>query len=134
MPRAGLTVDRVVEEAAAMADEVGLSQLTLKALAERLGVRQPSLYKHIESLAGLRRSISVCAKVELASALARAAVGRSGADAIHSMAHAYRTWAHLHPGRYEAAQFAPASGNVEDEAASFAVVQILCRCPWRLRA
>ena len=107
-----------------MADEVGLSQLTLKALAERLGVRQPSLYKHIESLAGLRRSISVCAKVELASALARAAVGRSGADAIHSMAHAYRTWAHLHPGRYEAAQFAPASGNVEDEAASFAVVQI----------
>ena len=108
-----------------MADEIGLGQLTLSALAERLGVRQPSLYKHIESMAGLRRSISVRAKGELADVLARAAVGRSGADAIHSMSHAYRAWAHLHPGRYEAAQTAPAPGDREDEVASSAVVQII---------
>jgi len=67
MPRAGLTGDRVVEEAAQMADDVGLGQLTLAALAERLGVRQPSLYKHIDSMAGLQRSISGRAKVELSS-------------------------------------------------------------------
>jgi AcrR family transcriptional regulator len=125
MPRAGLTVDRVVEEAERMADEAGLGQLTLTALAERLGVRQPSIYKHIDSLAGLRRSISIRAKAELGDVLARAAVGRSRADAIQAMSQAYRTWALEHPGRYEAAQHAPAPGDAEDEAASSAVVQIL---------
>jgi AcrR family transcriptional regulator len=124
MPRAGLTADRVVEEAERMADDAGLGQLTLTALAERLGVRQPSIYKHIDSMAGLRRSISIRAKAELADVLARAAVGRSRADAIHAMSQAYRTWALLHPGRYEAAQYAPAPGDAEDEAASWAAVQI----------
>jgi AcrR family transcriptional regulator len=124
MPRAGLTADRVVAEAEQMADEDGLGQLSLTALAGRLGVRQPSIYKHIDSLAGLRRSISIRAKAELGDVLARAAVGRSGADAIHSMSHAYRAWALLHPGRYQAAQVAPAPGDADDEAVSLAVVRI----------
>ena len=41
-------------------------------------------------------------KRELGDVLARAAVGRSGADAIHAMSHAYRAWALKHPARYEA--------------------------------
>ncbi len=125
MPRAGLTSERVVEEAEKMADEVGLREFTLAALAQRLGVRQPSLYKHIDSMAGLQRNISVRAKVVLGDVLARAAVGRSGADAIVAMAQVYRQWALLHPGRYMAAQIAPALGDDEDEAASFAIVQII---------
>ena len=72
-----------------MADEVGLAQLTLAALAERLGVRQPSLYKHIDSMADLHRSISLQAKHEFGEVLVRAAVGRSGSDAIRAMSHAY---------------------------------------------
>jgi AcrR family transcriptional regulator len=124
VPRVGLTEVRVVEEAERLADEVGLAQLTLAALAERLGVRQPSLYKHIDGMAGLRRSISIRAKVELADILARAAVGRSGGGAIQSMSRAYRQWALHHPGRYEAAQWAPAAGDEEDEVASSTVVQI----------
>ena len=125
MPRAGLTRDRVVAEAAIMADQVGLSRLTLAALAERLGVRQPSLYKHIDSMAGLQRSISLQAKRELSDLLGRAAVGRSGADAIHAMSHAYRTWAILHPARYEASNSMPTPGDVEHETASSAGIQII---------
>jgi AcrR family transcriptional regulator len=113
-----------VDEAERIADEIGLPQLTLAALAERLGVRQPSLYKHVDGMAGLQRSISIRAKVELADVLARAAVGRSGADAIRSMSHVYRQWALEHPGRYEAAQWAPTPGDEEDEVASSNVVQI----------
>ena len=48
VPRAGLTEARVVDEAERIADEVGLARLTLAAIADRLGVRQPSLYKHID--------------------------------------------------------------------------------------
>jgi AcrR family transcriptional regulator len=125
MPRAGLTEDRVVEEAERMADEAGLSQLSLTALAARLGVRQPSIYKHIDSLAGLRRSISIRAKGELGDVLARAAVGRSGGDAIAALSVAYRSWALLHPGRYEAAQHGTVPGDTEDEAVSLAVIEVI---------
>jgi AcrR family transcriptional regulator len=124
MPRAGLNQDRVVTAAEEMADEVGLSQLTLAALAVRLGVRQPSLYKHIDGTAGLQRSISIRAKVELGDVLARATVGRARDDAVESMAHAYRSWALRHPGRYQAAQSAPGPDDTEDEMASAAVVGI----------
>jgi len=122
--RAGLTEILVIEEAERLADEVGLPQMTLAALAGRLGVRQPSLYKHIEGMDGLVRSISVRAKNELAYVLARAAVGRERAEALTSISHAYRGWALAHPGRYAAAQSAPAPGDTEDQAASLAVVQV----------
>lgn len=108
-----------------MADEVGLTSLTLAALAERLGVKQPSLYKHIDSLAGLHRSVSLLAKRELGEAIARAAVGRSGAGAIFAMSHAYRNWAILHPGRYDVSQTPPAPGDVEDETTMLAAIQTI---------
>jgi AcrR family transcriptional regulator len=108
-----------------MADETGLHSLTLAALAERLGVKQPSLYKHIDSLAGLHRSVSLLAKRELGEAISRAAVGRSGADAIFAMSHAYRNWAILHPGRYDVSQTPPAPGDVEDETTMMAAIQII---------
>ena len=124
MPRAGLTETRVVEEGERIADEVGLSSLTLAALAERLGVRQPSLYKHVAGTDGLRRSISIRAKIELAAVLRQATVGRARGDAIASMARAYRAWAKQHPGRYAATQRAAAPGDADDEVASAEVVQV----------
>jgi AcrR family transcriptional regulator len=124
MPRAGLTETRVVEEGERIADEVGLSNLTLAALAERLGVRQPSLYKHISGTEGLRRSIALRAKRELADVLGRAAVGRARGGAITAMARAYRSWAHEHPGRYAAAQRAPVAGDIDDEIASANVIRV----------
>lgn len=124
MPRAGLTQTRVVEEAELIADEDGLARLTLAAVAGRLGVRQPSLYKHVDGMDGLRRGIAVRAKNELAGVLSRAAVGRSRGDAVVSMAHAYRAWALRHPGRYAAMQRAPAAGDADDQAASRATVQV----------
>ena len=125
MPRAGLNRDRVVEEAGDLADEVGLNNLTLVALAARLGVRQPSLYKHIDSMAGLHRDVGVQAKRALGEVLARASVGRSGADAITSMSHAYRAWATKHPARYAASNLMPAPGDIEDEAVSVAAIQVI---------
>jgi AcrR family transcriptional regulator len=108
-----------------MADEVGLNRLTLAALAERLGVRQPSLYKHIDSMAGLHRDIAVHAKRDMGEVLARASVGRSGAEAISAMSHAYRDWALKHPARYEASNLMPAPGDLEDEAVSIAAIQVI---------
>jgi AcrR family transcriptional regulator len=125
VPRAGLTQDRVVVEAERLADEVGLPRLTLAALAERLGVRQPSLYKHVDGMDAVQRSIAVRAKAELGEVLGRAAVGRSRGEAVRALARAYRQWAHEHPGRYAATVRAPQAGDPEDERASAAVVGIV---------
>ena len=123
--RAGLNPNRVIEEAERIADELGLAHLTLTLLAERLNVRQPSLYKHIDGMTGLQHSITVRGKKELADVLARAAVGRARGDAVVAIAHAYRRWALEHPGRYAAVQTAPTPGDAEDEVASRAVVGVM---------
>lgn len=111
MPRAGLSSTTVVAEAACLVDEVGWEQLTMAALADRLGVRLPSLYKHIDSLDGLRRSIGLLALSELLGVLSSAAVGRAGVDALRAVSRAYRAYANSHPGRYVATIRAPGAGD-----------------------
>ncbi|MCZ7378203.1 MULTISPECIES: TetR/AcrR family transcriptional regulator [unclassified Micromonospora] len=107
MPRVGLNQQTVVREAARLADEVGYQQLTLAALAGRLGVALPSLYKHVRGADALAQKLSALATAELATELTTAAVGRSGGDALRAMADAYRDYAHRHPGRYPATQQVP---------------------------
>lgn len=124
MPRAGLTNTVVVEEAERMIDEPDAGPLTLAALAARLGVKQPSLYKHIVGMDDLRRSIAVRAKLELAGVMARSAVGKAGGDAITAMSLSYRKWAAAHPGRYAATVRGPITGDAEDEAASLEVTKV----------
>jgi AcrR family transcriptional regulator len=108
-----------------LADEVGLRRLTLAELATRLGVRLPSLYKHVSGMEGLQREIAVRAKTELALLLGRSAVGRAGPAAVRSIAEAYRAWAKEHPGRYTATQRAPAPDDEADLAATTDAVGVL---------
>ncbi|MFC9483326.1 TetR/AcrR family transcriptional regulator [Streptomyces griseus] len=125
MPRAGLDTSAVVAAGAALADEVGWAGLTMGLLADRLGVRPPSLYKHVASLHELRHGISVRAKRELAHHLARECVGRSGPDAVRAFADSYRRWALEHPGRYAATVPAPAAGDEEDRDAGEEALRVL---------
>ena len=55
----GLQRERVIETAAALADQEGLEAVTLARVAAELGVRSPSLYSHVDGLAGLRRAIAL---------------------------------------------------------------------------
>ena len=125
MPRAGLTRDRVVETAARIADESGLDSLTLAAVAAELGVRTPSLYKHVDGLPALRRLLAVRAKRDLAGVLAAATVGRARGDALRALALAYRAWAADHPAAAAAAQAAPDPDDAEDVAASTAATEVV---------
>ena len=115
----------MIEEAERIIDEIGLPRLTLSAIAERLGVRQPSLYKHVDGMDALRRSLSLRAKHEVANVLAHATVGRERANAIVAYSDAYRAWAKEHPGRYEAVQLPPDLDDAEDVEASQASLQII---------
>src|SRR5690606_16147986 len=98
--RAPLSRAVVVEEAARLADEVGWDRLTLAALAKRLGIATPSLYKHVESLDALLGEVALLSIRELTDVMRDAAVGRAGGDALRSVCAAYRRYVHEHPGRY----------------------------------
>ncbi|HEX5203309.1 MAG TPA: TetR-like C-terminal domain-containing protein [Actinoplanes sp.] len=102
MPRAGLDPAAVVAAAAGLADEIGLANVTMGALAERLGVRAPSLYKHVTGQADLNHRIAALALTELGDALRDALQGRAGRDALGAAARAMRAFVVEHPGRYAA--------------------------------
>jgi len=102
VPRAGLHPAAVVAAGADLADEIGFGGLTMGALAERVGVRTPSLYKHIASQDDLHRQIAVLAFTEAGHAVGVAVQGRSGKDALSAAAHALRDFVLAHPGRYAA--------------------------------
>ncbi|MFG1926500.1 TetR/AcrR family transcriptional regulator [Cryptosporangium sp. NPDC048952] len=100
MPRVGLDPAAVVAAAAGLADEVGLTNVTMGLVAERLGVRAPSLYKHVSNQADLNRRIADLALTEVGDALRDGLQGRSGRDALAAAAHATRAYVLEHPGRY----------------------------------
>ncbi|MFD7132275.1 TetR/AcrR family transcriptional regulator [Streptomyces sp. NPDC059894] len=104
MPRAGLTVDRLVVAAADLADEVGFDNVTLSALARRFGVKDASLYSHVKNLQDLRTRVALLAGGEMIDAIADAVAGRAGRQALAGFAGAYREYALRHPGRYAATQ------------------------------
>ena len=125
MPRAGLSTQKVVREAAALADEVGYDKLTLAGVAERVGVRLPSLYKHIASLEALRQGVAALATGELAHTMTSAAVGQAGSDALHAIADAYHDYGRAHPGRYAATVRAPQPTDAAHNAAAEDVLRVV---------
>jgi AcrR family transcriptional regulator len=125
MPRAGLTTAIVTNEAGKLADEVGFDHLTLSALALRLGVRQPTISKHVDGTAGLHREMALLAKAQMADVMRRAAVGRSRDEALLAIAVAYREWAIEHPGLYAATVRAATPGDADDERAALEALQVI---------
>ncbi|MFF3567782.1 TetR/AcrR family transcriptional regulator [Nocardia jiangxiensis] len=111
MPRAGLTRDRIIAEAALVADEAGLERLTLAAVAQRCGVSLPGLYKHIDNLEAVKRDLAILSVGELTTVLADATAGLSGRDALRAICTAYREYARTHPGRYAAGIVAPTTAD-----------------------
>ena len=125
MPRAGLAPARVVAEAAAVADELGLDAVTLAAVAKRLGVRLPSLYNHVSGPDGLRRGLALLGVRELTARISAAAVGRSRRDALVGMARAYRAFARERPGLYATTVRAPDPVDEELLAAASAALDVV---------
>lgn len=116
---------RVLEVSLALADAHGFEAVTLASVAEQLGIRIPSLYNHVSGLPGLRYEMRLWGVRQLGETLRRAAVGRAGAEAILSVAHAYRAFALAHPGVYPATLRAAAADETDLAAASEDVLAVV---------
>jgi AcrR family transcriptional regulator len=110
VPRTGLSGGDVVAAAAGLADETGYAGLTMGLLADRLGVRPPSLYKHVGGLADLQHRVATLAMTELGEVIRDAVQGRAGFDALAALLTAVRDYVSEHPGRYTATVGAEFSG------------------------
>ncbi len=117
MPRAGLTPESVIDGAARIADAEGLDAVTLARLATELGVRPPSLYKHVDGLDSIRRGLALRGIEEANRRLQRATIGKSRDDALFALADAYWQFARDRPGLYAASLRAAKPGEKDVAAA-----------------
>ena len=108
----------IARVARTIVEEEGVEALTMRRLADRLGVKAPSLYKHVNGLEGLRRELAVLGMRELAARLSKAAMGRTGHSALGAVSHAYRAFATDRPGLYAATMRAPSPDDEEHTAVS----------------
>jgi AcrR family transcriptional regulator len=98
----------ILAAARAILEEDGLEGVTMLAIAGRVGVRPPSLYKHLESRWQLLKLVAEDAFADLGAAVDRAAASvpagarrrRDSRARLAAIAVAYRDWAHAHPGAY----------------------------------
>lgn len=123
--RAGLDKNVILKAAADMADARGVTNVTLKALAEELGVKTPSLYKHISGLEELNRELMLYGWKTLENEVLRAAVGKAKDDAIRAIFHAYRDFVWKHPGVFEAMQWYNMYRSDRDLQATEGIVDLL---------
>jgi AcrR family transcriptional regulator len=121
--RAGLDKSTVVEAAAKLVDEEGIEQLTLGRLAERLGIRTPSLYNHVAGLPGLKHDLALYCLRDVLDRITHAAIGKSLAEAIFAFTNAYRSYARETPGRY-ALTLAPDPDDQEVQILAWQLVDV----------
>jgi AcrR family transcriptional regulator len=125
--RVGLAYERIVQQAAELADRGGFETLSMTTLAAHLGVSTPALYHYFAGLAGLRRAVALRGLQLWTATMGRAVQGKAGDEAVLALAHALRDFANEHPGLYEAASRAPDQADHEWAAAGREVVEIMLR-------
>jgi AcrR family transcriptional regulator len=95
--------DTIVQTAWNLIEEYGLDQVSLKTLAQTLGIKAPSLYNHIASKTDLLRAVNMLTMQRL-MAFVGAAIDTVGDDVharLFAMADAYRTFAYAHRAIYQ---------------------------------
>ena len=124
-PRIGLDLPTLLQTATEIADQKGMEAVTLASLAQKLEIKSPSLYNHVNGLNGLRTKMAIFGLEQLHHTLIHAANGRSGDVAIRAMSRGYVTFVRSHPGLYEATLQAPDPSDPEVQQAGKPIVDLV---------
>jgi AcrR family transcriptional regulator len=122
VPRIGLDLPTLIHAATELADTQGLEAVTLATLAQKLNIRSPSLYNHVNGLPELRHQLALSGLAQMTALFKDARVG-NGDDAVRAFSYSYLAFARAHPGLYEAIQRAPEPNDNQLQAAAGEVVQ-----------
>ncbi len=93
MQKRNLTKEKIIQATFLLADEIGLNQVTFPKIAEKLGIKYPSLYNHFTNMDNLKIEMTVFLLKELNLKLMQRLIGKSGEDAIREFAYVYRDFA-----------------------------------------
>ena len=74
------TKEAVIKATSDLADEKGLNNVSLKAVAQKLNIRTPSLYNHIESLDNLLLEVAHNGMRDMNERMMKIAVGKIGKE------------------------------------------------------
>lgn len=107
MARKGLSRDAIVDAAAALAEQKGMENVTVRELADALGVKPASLYNHLQGLPELNVRLAERAIDRLMGTLEQAMDGRPVPDTLRAVAAAYRAFAQEQPQLYRAMLLLP---------------------------
>lgn len=96
--RRAAVLEEILEHAVAVMSEQGVGALSLSEVARRMGMRTPSLYKHVASLQDLRDALFTRALHDSLAAVETAiTVAEEGWPRIRAGAEAVVRWAVAHP-------------------------------------
>lgn len=97
---AKITGDQLRATTAVLVEDLGPTAVSMRLVADRLGVRAPSLYKHVadrEALLGLVRDGAIADIGSAMAAAEREAPTADPAERLRAHAHAVRRYAHRRP-------------------------------------
>lgn len=123
--RMKLDLSIILEKTTELVDENGVDKLSLGSLAEKLGVRPPSLYNHFEGLNGLKQKLAIHGVEKLHEYMLQAAVGKAGDDAVRAVSAAYIQFVRTHPGLYDASNRFTDTNDIELQRAQESVVKLV---------
>ena len=104
---------QVLEAARQLCDVSGVDALSIKQLADTLGIQPPSVYAHFGGLTELRRELALWSYRAITAQMHEAAVGLAGTDALLALGHAYLDFIRNSPGLYSAIVAAPDPADTE---------------------
>jgi AcrR family transcriptional regulator len=90
----------IVETARDILEAQGLAQLTMQAVADRVGVRAPSLYKRVRNREDLVRLVTEATLLDLEEHLHAVPAGSDPRETLADLLHAFRAFAHARPAAY----------------------------------
>ncbi|MGE7837944.1 WHG domain-containing protein [Viridibacillus arvi] len=123
--RMKLDLSIILEKTTELVDENGVDKLSLGSLAEKLGVRPPSLYNYFEGLNGLKQKLAIHGVEKLHEYMLQAAVGKAGDDAVRAVSEAYIQFVRTHPGLYDASNRFADTNDIELQRAQESVVKLV---------
>lgn len=93
-------VDEIVTVARAVLDAEGADAVTMRRIAADLGIRAPSLYKHLDGKVAIEVLLAEDALVEVGTALHAAVVRPGRRGEVAAVAATYRAYGRTHPNLY----------------------------------
>ena len=106
--------DEIVVAARDILERDGLDAVTMQSVAARVGVRAPSLYKHVADRPALIRAVITSVTDDLASALAVRRPSPDALDDLRAIARRYRMFVRANPAGYALLFARPSSGTEPD--------------------